>query len=707
MAYLQSMKKRWPIMAGMAVFIAASACMNAFGGLFLPPLALALCVLGVWLPGRVLAEAVGAKRFGLLQTASFVFGMLAFAACSALASAWGAFWLPWLLAAAGLAGLWVKRRPLLAALRAPDRPGEGWLCAAVLCLLALYCVGGALRFALPAVAGGAVAPQQDFFWNVGNAQSFLLGFPPQDLRFSGYTLTYHYLSELMAAGLSMASGTPCYDLEAVLLPLAGILFTAAMLWDLGRILYGGSIKRAGLLLGLVFLCGGAGLWKVFEYGRCPFWNLSVYHVLTNINGMGFGLGLLAAFFSTGAVLFRREGNARPAWLWGLNLAALALLCFAKGPVAGVAVLAFFCAALVRLPGAGRGGMRLRAATLAWALMLLAGFGALYAAFFSAGAGTSIHFSVFGTLEKSYFANFIALIRAKWPALLGAAAPVFMLAQAVCYAPAAMPLALLGGVRDALRIFRLPGERLMLYAGLLGGFAAFFLFDHEAMSQMYFAFLGLLCADALAVQSLPGFLAFCARRKRAASLACRGAVAALALAGLATGLCTMAQMVRETVPVMTRAAADDSWDLPLTAAEQQAMEWVRQNVPETALLATNRTHTGKALEGLSNVYSGLSGRRFYMESFKYARSNLGVPEEEIALRVDEMKALFGPGIEAREAAAFCREKGISHVVYSAQAARYGWDITEQAQPGIFGGPSAPEGFETVYENGDVTIFKVMQ
>ena len=47
MAYLQSMKKRWPIMAGMAVFIAASACMNAFGGLFLPPLALALCVLGV------------------------------------------------------------------------------------------------------------------------------------------------------------------------------------------------------------------------------------------------------------------------------------------------------------------------------------------------------------------------------------------------------------------------------------------------------------------------------------------------------------------------------------------------------------------------------------------------------------------------------------------------------------------------------------
>ena len=104
---------------------------------------------------------------------------------------------------------------------------------------------------------------------------------------------------------------------------------------------------------------------------------------------------------------------------------------------------------------------------------------------------------------------------------------------------------------------------------------------------------------------------------------------------------MAQMVRETVPVMTRTAADDSWDLPLTAAEQQAMEWVRQNVPETALLATNRTHTGQALEGLSKVHSGLSGRRFYMESFKYAKSNLGVPEEEAARRVDRDESSVRP------------------------------------------------------------------
>ncbi len=90
------------------------------------------------------------------------------------------------------------------------------------------------------------------------------------------------------------------------------------------------------------------------------------------------------------------------------------------------------------------------------------------------------------------------------------------------------------------------------------------------------------------------------------------MAALALAGLATGLCTMAQMVRETVPVMARAAADDSWDLPLTAAEQQAMEWVRQNDARSGAAGHQPYARARRWKGFQ-MYSGLSGRRFYMEA----------------------------------------------------------------------------------------------
>ena len=138
-----------------------------------------------------------------------------------------------------------------------------------------------------------------------------------------------------------------------------------------------------------------------------------------------------------------------------------------------------------------------------------------------------------------------------------------------------------------------------------------------------------------------------------------------------------------------------------------MAWLAENTPETSLLATNRSHTGLALEGLSNVYSGLSGRRFYMESFKYARTNLGVPEGEIARRVGAMKALFGADIAPKDAAALCRDAGIDYVVYSRQAARRAWDITEQPAAGIFAGDGAPDGFALVFENDDVAVYRVLQ
>ena len=89
-------------------------------------------------------------------------------------------------------------------------------------------------------------------------------------------------------------------------------------------------KKGGPAFGPCVPVRRRGAVKVFEYGRCRF-GISVCTMCSlNINGMGFGLGLLAAFFSTGAVLFRR-GERAPAWLWGLNLAALALCALQRGP----------------------------------------------------------------------------------------------------------------------------------------------------------------------------------------------------------------------------------------------------------------------------------------------------------------------------------------------------------------------------------------
>ena len=545
-----------------------------------------------------------------------------------------------------------------------------------------------------AVAAGAVEPNHDFFWNLGNAQSFLQGLPPQDLRFSGYTITYHWLSELLAAGFAMG-GVPLWDALAFYLPVFCLWLLAAVLAECGALWFE-SRKKTAVFFVLTFLCGGAGLWKIFSYGRCPFWNLSVYHLISNVNGMGLTTLLLAGFAAGVWALW----NAPKPWLWAFTGAAFVLLCFAKGPVAGVAALAFALAALVRFAFART---KQNGAVLAFAALLLAGFAVLFRVFFSAGASSKIGFSLFGTLEKSYFTNFVALLRAKSPLLAAVCAPLFMLAQTVCFAPASTPLFLAGAVGDVPRLPKLGGPRLFFTACAAGGFAAFFLFDHESMSQMYFAFIGLFFANVLAVQNLHGFLAFCARRKKALAAVCKGCAACLVLVGLAGGVFTGVQMVGDglTTPTGDAALAGEK-DLALTAAEEEALAWAGEHLPEGILLATNRSHTGVAKEGLSNVYSGISGRPFYMESFKYAVSNLGVDKAEVDRRVSEMKTLFGPDETADGAAALCREIGVGAVIYCKTAAEKGWDITEQTQPSLFA-QSAVDGFETVYENDDVTIF----
>ncbi len=676
-------KSQWVELCCAGVFLFA--CVWAGASFAGAALFAVLAVCGVWLPGRALAKVLGAGKAGLMRTASAVFGLGLWAVVTALASATGLHGLIWALPVAGLASLFAVREPLLKpdAFRSLWRAGLWLLCAAV-------CVVPNAH----AAAAGAVVPNHDFFWNLGNTQSFLLGLPPGDLRFSGYTLTYHWLSELLAAGFAMG-GVPAWDALAFYLPV-GLLWLLVPVLDECGALWFQSRKKTAAFFVLTFLCGGAGLWKIFSYGRCPFWNLSVYHLVTNVNGMGLTTLLLAGFAAGVWCLWK---DPKP-WLWGFAAASFALLCFAKGPVAGVAALAFGLAALLRFCFART---KQNGAVLAFAALVLAGFAVLFRVFFSAGASSKIGFSLFGTLEKSYFTNFVALLQAKSPLLAAVCAPVFMLAQTVCFAPASTPLFLAGAVRDVPRLLKLSGPRLFFTACAAGGFAAFFLFDHESMSQMYFAFIGLFFANVLAVQNLDGFLAFCARRKKVLAAACKACAACLVLVGFVGGVFTGVQMAYAggTSPTGEAALADEK-DLALTAAEEEALRWAGEHLPEGILLATNRSHTGVAREGLSNVYSGISGRPFYMESFKYAVSNLGVSKTEVEMRVNQMKTLFGPGETAEEAASLCREIGVGAVVYCKRAAEKGWDITEQTSPSLFA-QSAVDGFETVYENDDVTIF----
>ena len=176
----------------------------------------------------------------------------------------------------------------------------------------------------------------------------------------------------------------------------------------------------------------------------------------------------------------------------------------------------------------------------------------------------------------------------------------------------------------------------------------------------------------------------------------GALALLAAASLCTGLLMDAALVRQGLavlrdPAAAAAAAQQSKGYePLTANEERGMDWLARHAAPGELAATNRIHTGLAAEGLSNVYSGLSGCAFYMESFKYAVSNMGVPAAEVQARLAVNTALFDADTTAPQLRRLAAAHGIRYLAYC---------------PRFPGSDKALAGFARVYESADLVIYRI--
>lgn len=634
----------------------------------------ALCI---YAPGKSAARACGAKHAGLERTAALVFGASLFTLLSIAASVTGAWLLLWLPLVWTAWDMFQHRREL------------SWKTPRANLLLPLLTVLTAAAAVLPQAhpsAAGQIIPNHDFYWNLGNVESFLNGFPPSDLRFSGYTLTYHWLTELFCAGFTMASGGAAYDVTAFFVPAVTLLALLAVLFECGALFLGANKRFVTLFVWLTLFGGCASLWKVIERGYSPFWNMNMRHLLTNINGVATGTLFLAAFSAAVWMLWQKEV---PRWAYGMGAAAFLLLTLAKGPVGGIAAPAL-AAACVWECGKALWKKQPLAKPLhraAFAVCILVLFGAVYSWLFSAGAGTSVHFDMDGTLGKSYFVNVLAALQARFPALYPLLIPLFWVLQTLCFAPFGALFALVGGVLWLWRRGSAAPPWVFAAAGALGGFLAFYLFDHEAMSQMYFAFAGLFFCNLIGVKALS--VLWPRRIVRAVG------AAALAVC-FATGACTAFWLGAQAVH-----PSESPRDLTLTAAEEQAMEVLCSEMQPGEQFITNRIHTGKALEGLSNVYTGLSGRQCYMEGFKYAISNLGVTSEEALARVQKAKDVFSAQTGAQAADAL--PEGVQVIVYSKHAAESGWDVLE-GEPCLAEQWAEDGALSLIFENEDTMIFR---
>lgn len=622
----------------------------------------ALCVYLV-LPGaaalRLLRLDAAMPRFREPLAILLGSGMLVFFYCVSVRL--GAMWLvrgaPLVLSAV-FAAMWAARGA-----RRPAFCRRGWLTpnrwllallAATLVLLNTF--ASVVKYALPSRAGDVLI-DQDMLWLVGNAKSFQIAFPPQEIRFYNVRLAYHYLTELLCAALSGVTGLDCYQVLAFYLQPAMLLALVVCLYRFALVFYGDEPRKTILFPFSFFLFSCASLWAILPNGVSLFGNLNLTHLLTNITSQTTATVYLCIYAGLWIDAARRE--FRVSWVQlAVTLCAFAMLTVAKGPVGGILLLGTTAAVLflaVRRKVSARGFLLLGATAGVFALA--------YQMLFSAGANGGMALSVTDSVARTPLSS--ALF---WFERFGAgssrfAAPLFWVLLFVLMAPAAVipwGISLLG---DARALRTLAPERLLANACALGGLLAFFIFRHPHFSQVYFFMLGLFFVHLLAVDALPQ-LARAARGVRAA------AALLAAVAVLTTGFLYVhdfgsgARSFLRDVGVLQKYP----YDCVINADDEAAGQWLRDNTDRrTARFATNRIDTDNLhTDGISNVYTAFSGRQAMMEGYTYVADT--APWMWVRERQADNAALFDPNTDRQTILALCRRHSVNYLVYSSQMKR---------------------------------------
>ena len=544
----------------------------------------------------------------------------------------------------------------------------------------IYAFLGVAKHAHPAVTGQNLI-SQDFMWTVGNAESIKLGLPPQDIRFSGVTLKYHYLTELVAAAFSTFTGISCYDLMGFYMQGLMTLFFLTALYDFGNVYYNCNEKKTNLFAISFYALSCLSLWKVLPNGASVFTYSLLETVISNVNSQCTGLAFLAVFCGM-VVNFTRGNTAADVKYIISAVVTFMLLVFSKSPVAAIVALAMICAAAVNLLTKNE-----KKTITVLSCVILAVFAVMYFGFLSSGTGKSTQFSFTKTLELGYFKNFLHLFSVKNPTLYKISIPAFMLIQTVCMAPFQTFMVLPHMLRDAFRLFKLPFEKLWFYAAIAGGTLAFFITYHEAFSQVYFIYVAIFFMNLVAVEHFD-FTALNIKNIINYVLIVLSCTTTLFFytnfGGSGIRQFLFHYDILEKYPYKYVVKAED----------ELAGHWLADNMQQGEQFVTNRTHTGRG-EGLSNVYTCFSGRQAYMEGFKYTVSNMGIDwDTQVKPRVQNVGRVFGiydmQAVSAEEITEICRENSIRYAVFSRQ---------------FEGTTDSLESFETVFSNGTVKIYKI--
>ena len=517
--------------------------------------------------------------------------------------------------------------------------------------------------------------KQDFLWTVGNANAFKLDFPPQDIRYSDVRLTYHYLNELLAAGISTVSGVKAYDLLAFWLPPLWIVAGIACLKNLAVLLYN-TVFSSFMLLFLIYCTSGIGFISIIFGSDYDFSSGMLYHLLTNINACATALVCFTGFTGLTITLYRTKFHCK-LWLPLITLGSFLLMLLAKGPIAVILALAITAASIVRV-FQRRSSLR----EILFSSSLLVLLAVAYRILFSAGANNMV-MGLSLTLLKTDVAPLVLLAESYGAYIYYLSLIPLYILSVFLLNPIVTSLYAMVVFKDIIRLKTLDFERLMFHAATVGSLMAFFLFDHYAFSQVYFLFLAFWCMSVLVASVNWSSLL---RYIRVLFIS----FTAIAVSGQIYD--SSALLIKGKNFLGNNPSSINTLDetMKMTAEDEEAMNWLSKNMPADEIFATNRYHTGSPLEGNSNLYTAFSGRQAYMEGFRYTISNMGVSQESVDERFSNTAIMFSPKSDVQTIRNIATQEGINWLVFSKQLADE---------------PPAFSELEQVFTNTQVNIYKL--
>lgn len=525
---------------------------------------------------------------------------------------------------------------------------------------AVYLCAYYLNFSMPrAVDIGST----DCTWQVGNINQLAGKTPFNDIRVDGVTAKYHFFARLFLAIAKYIFGGEGW-IYLVQYPIwyLPLLITIAFRKLYQRVACDESLITTAAIATMAgfFLNSSYGPWQI--------------HLFTDINSVGLGIPCLLLLF-----LNLTEERKNSAFLLE-QLLLLFVLTGTKGPFAMLYVLAL----LVWVPLCAVKRKKWDAGGAVLAVTSAVFFALIF--YFLLSAGTETYFSGLGRDDVLQSAIRGSELRALYERM-GAGGMrsrfLFLLPSLIASFTWLLPFVIWGLGDLAVCFFgKKKAAEDTLFAAILvgGGLTAYYLFHVMGNSELYFLFAAIPFMGYIGFQKMY----FLLKTERTKKVVCIAIFAAAFLQLYGNLLWGSGNLPGKTKGYLLHTAEAVEAD---RLAEFQAYDFLRENTPADALIATNQQGGGT----FHNI-SAFAERQCYLEGSEYSRRNFGFQDGE--LRQQQMWDLFGNEWDEETKADFCRWTGIDYLVIFRK-------IEAPAQV-----PSnTSEYFEPIYENGVIAVYQV--